>query len=135
MFLFVCTFAFLGEHSEVHPVLGEKVACATVFPCTCMCTFVHTIISNRIQRLGIPGTCPGTLFCLVEQTSSRGHGIPTVCDMWPLRGADSLYDKNPNSPGNGEGREEVPYEQRYPPLRQLHCDFGDFNNGICHVMK
>ena len=22
----------------------------------------------------------------------------------------------------------------YPPLRRLHPDFGDFNNGACHVM-
>ena len=22
-----------------------------------------------------------------------------------------------------------------PPLRQLHFDFGDFNNGVCHFMK
>ena len=25
--------------------------------------------------------------------------------------------------------------QCYPPLRQLHSDFGDFNNEVCHVMK
>ena len=25
--------------------------------------------------------------------------------------------------------------QCYPPLWQLHCDFRDFNNGVCHVLK
>ena len=23
----------------------------------------------------------------------------------------------------------------YPPFRQLHFDFGDFNNEVCHVIK
>ena len=25
--------------------------------------------------------------------------------------------------------------QCYPPFSQVHSDFGDFNNGLCHVMK
>ena len=25
--------------------------------------------------------------------------------------------------------------RRYPPLRQLHSDFGDFRTGDCRVMK
>ena len=57
--------AILGENSDLHPILGEKLVCAAVSP--------HLYICIQAQ-----------------------------CRL---------------------------------PLRQLHSDFGDFNNGVCRVVK
>ena len=105
------------KKTEVHPRLGETVACAPVSP-----TPVHTVMHTSAMLPATPVS--PTPVHTVMHTSAVSHCYAHKCSVTRhTRFPPHLYTL------------PCTQVQCYPPFWQLHSDFGDFSSGVCHAMK